>query len=58
MAARGGVDNPLGRQDEEEKALDLMTPVLGLKRSKALVAALLSIEKVKSPKELRKLYRP
>ena len=58
MAAKGGVDSPLGREDEEEKALDLMTPILGAKRSKALVGALLSIEKVKNARDFRKLYRP
>jgi 2-methylcitrate dehydratase PrpD len=58
MAAKGGVDSPLGREDEEEKALDLMTPILGSKRSRALIGALLSIEKVKNARELRKLYRP
>ena len=58
MAAKGGVDNPLSREDEEEKAFDLMTPVLGAKRSKALIGALLSVEKVKNATDLRKLYRP
>ena len=58
MAAKGGVDNSLAREDEEEKALDLMTPVLGARKSKALIGALLSIEKVKNAVELRKLYRP
>jgi 2-methylcitrate dehydratase PrpD len=57
-AAKGGVDNPLSREDEEEKAFDLMTPVLGSKRSKALIGALLSVEKVKNATDLRKLYRP
>jgi 2-methylcitrate dehydratase PrpD len=58
MAAKGGVDNPLSREDEEEKAFDLITPVLGAKRSKALIGALLSVEKVKNATDLRKLYRP
>ena len=57
MAAKGGVDNPLAREDEEEKALGLMTPVLGSKRTQALIAALLSIERVKNARDLRKLYR-
>ena len=35
-----------------------MTPVLGAKRSKALIGALLSVEKVKNATDLRKLYRP
>ncbi|MGZ9038545.1 MAG: MmgE/PrpD family protein [Burkholderiales bacterium] len=57
MAAKGGVDSPLAREDEEEKALDLMEPVLGPKRSRALIAALLAIERIGNIRELRALYR-
>ena len=40
MAAKGSFENPLTRDEEEEKALDLMMPILGKKRSAALLAAL------------------
>jgi 2-methylcitrate dehydratase PrpD len=57
MAAKGGVDSPLAREDEEEKALDLMAPKLGTQRSRALVAALLGFETIKNARRLRTLYR-
>ena len=57
MAAKGGVDSPLAREDEEEKALDLMAPKLGTQRSRALIATLLGFEKIKNARRLRTLYR-
>jgi 2-methylcitrate dehydratase PrpD len=57
MAAKGGVDHPLPREDAEEKALDLMGPKLGARRSRALICALLDIQKVGNVRELRPLYR-
>ncbi|MBI4189168.1 MAG: MmgE/PrpD family protein [Betaproteobacteria bacterium] len=56
MAAKGGLENPLTRREEEEKALDLITPVLGKRRAHALIAALWNIEGVKNVRALRKLY--
>lgn len=56
MAAKGYHENPLTRQDIEEKALDLMAPILGKKRSQALISALLNIETIKDARELRRLY--
>jgi 2-methylcitrate dehydratase PrpD len=56
MAARGSYENPLTRAEEEEKALDLMAPVLGAKRSRALLAALWDFDKLKDVRALRKLY--
>src|SRR6185503_10062711 len=53
MAAPGGVDSPLSRQDGEEKALDLLAPKLGAQRSRKLIAALFGIEKVKTALRLR-----
>ena len=40
MAAKGSFENPLTRAEEEEKALDLIEPVLGKRRSRALLAQL------------------
>ena len=57
LAAKGGVDSPLARDDEEEKALDLMAPVLGSKRSRALITALFALDRLKDARELRRLYR-
>jgi 2-methylcitrate dehydratase PrpD len=56
MAAKGGLDNPLTRQDEEEKAMDLMGPVLGQRRSRALIAQLLEMETLGDVRALRPLY--
>ena len=39
-AAEGSVENPLTPDEENEKALDLIQPVLGRKRSAALLQAL------------------
>ena len=56
MAAKGGLGNPLPRPEEEEKALDLMGPVLGKKRTQDLMSALFKIEKIKDARALRGLY--
>ena len=57
MAAKGSFENPLTRAEEEEKALDLIAPVLGKQRSLALLAALWDFEKIKDVRALRKLYQ-
>lgn len=56
MAAKGTLGNPLTRQDVEEKALDLMAPILGKKRSQALISALFNVESIKDARALRRLY--
>lgn len=56
MAAKGSFENPLTREEEEEKALDLIAPVLGKRRSDQLLAALWNFDKLKDVRELRKLY--
>ena len=43
------------RQDEEEKALDLIGPVLGRRRARELVAALWDFDRVNDVRSLRKL---
>jgi len=55
LAAKGNSENPLTRAEVEEKALDLMAPVLG-KRSSALIAALYDIERIADMRTLRRLY--
>ena len=57
MAAKGSFENPLTRAEEEEKALDLIVPILGKPRSRALLAALWNFEKIKDVRALRKLYQ-
>jgi 2-methylcitrate dehydratase PrpD len=56
MAAKGSPDNPLNRDEVTEKALDLMAPVLGKTRSRALIAALLDIQNLENAGALRRLY--
>ncbi len=56
MAAKGGLENPLTRGEAEEKALDLIAPVLGNKRSRELLEALWKIDRLKDVRLLRKLY--
>jgi hypothetical protein len=56
LAAKGGLDNPLTRHEVEEKALDLMAPVLGKARSHALIAALLDVDRISDMRTLRRHY--
>jgi len=56
MAAKGSFENPLTRKEEEEKALDLIAPVLGTRRSAALLAALWDFDRLPDVRALRKLY--
>lgn len=55
LAAKGTSEDPLTREEEEEKALDLIAPVLGKARTKALLAALWNVDGLKSVRPLRKL---
>ena len=57
MAAKGSFENPLTRAEEEEKALDLLVPVLGKPRSRALLDALWNIERLGDVRKLRALYQ-
>jgi 2-methylcitrate dehydratase PrpD len=56
MASKGTYENPLTRAEEEEKALDLLVPVLGAKRSRALLQSLWDLDKLDHVRALRKLY--
>jgi 2-methylcitrate dehydratase PrpD len=56
-AARGSSLNPMTREEEDVKALDLLAPVLGKPRAKALIAAVWDLEKIKDMSKLRSLYR-
>ena len=56
LAAKGTFENPLTRPEVDEKAIDLLAPVLGKLRSRALMTALYNIQGVKDVRALRKLY--
>jgi hypothetical protein len=55
MAAKGTADDPLTREDEQEKALDLIVPVLGRRKAEALLSTLWDFERIKDVRSLRKL---
>jgi 2-methylcitrate dehydratase PrpD len=57
MAAKGSFENPLTRGEEEEKALDLVVPVLGQARSAELLAQLWNFESIADVRTLRPLYQ-
>jgi len=56
MAAKGSFENPLTPEEENEKALDLIEPVLGKARSQALLKALWHFDELKDVRALRRLY--
>jgi 2-methylcitrate dehydratase PrpD len=57
MAAKGMFENPLTVKEENEKALDLIAPVLGPRRAAALLSALGQLDKMKDVRALRRLYQ-
>lgn len=57
MAAKGSFENPLTPEEENEKALDLIAPVLGKKRARDLLEALWRFETLEDVRALRRLYR-
>jgi len=56
MAAKGSFENPLTPEEENEKALDLIAPVLGKRHAQALLAALWKFEAIRDVRALRRLY--
>ena len=57
MAAKGSYENPLTRDEEQEKALDLIVPILGEACSRELLAQLWNFEQITNVTALRKLYQ-
>jgi 2-methylcitrate dehydratase PrpD len=55
---RGTAANPMTEAEVAAKARDLMAPVLGPRRSKALIDRILALESVADMRELRPLTRP
>ena len=56
MAAKGGLDHPLTRQEAAQKALALIAPILGKKRAQNLLAALWKVDRIKDMRSLRRFY--
>jgi 2-methylcitrate dehydratase PrpD len=57
MAAKGSAGAPLSREEEHEKALDLIGPVLGKKRTHALLTMLWDFDRITDVRSLRLLTR-
>lgn len=58
VAVRGTADNPMTRAEVEDKAQDLMAPILGIDASTKLIEALRGLETLKSLADLRPLWQP
>jgi 2-methylcitrate dehydratase PrpD len=58
VAVRGTADNPMTQVEVEEKTFDLIAPVLGTRRAKAIIAAISTIETVGDITALRRLWQP
>jgi len=56
-AVRGTPDNPMTTQEIDDKALDLMAPIIGKERAGKLVAAVRKIDTMRSVRELRPLLQ-
>jgi 2-methylcitrate dehydratase PrpD len=56
-AVRGTPDNPMTVQEIDDKALDLMAPIIGKERAGKLVAAVRTIDTIRSVRELRPLLQ-
>jgi 2-methylcitrate dehydratase PrpD len=56
-AVRGTPENPMTRSEVEAKALDLLTPIVGHKRSAALCASIWGVEKIRDVRSLRRLLQ-
>ena len=56
-AVRGTADNPMTREEVDEKCYHLVAPVLGQKRGRALCDAIWSIERIKDARKLRPLLQ-
>ena len=58
VAVRGTADNPMSQAEVEAKALDLIASVLGMRRARAIVRAMASLETVSDVTSLRRLWKP
>jgi 2-methylcitrate dehydratase PrpD len=56
-AVRGTPDNPMTTQEIEDKARDLVAPIIGAERAGTLIDAVRSTETIRSMRELRPLLQ-
>ena len=57
LAVRGIAANPMMREEVDAKSFDLIAPVLGKRRARALIDTVWNIEKISNMRELRPLLR-
>jgi 2-methylcitrate dehydratase PrpD len=57
VTVRGTADNPMTQGEVEAKALDLIGPVLGARRAKAILHAMAKLESVPDVAALRRLWQ-
>jgi len=58
FAVRGTADNPMTQAEIETKAFDLIDPVLGKRRAKAIVRTIGTLDAVSDVAVLRRLWQP
>jgi 2-methylcitrate dehydratase PrpD len=56
-AVRGTAQNPMTRAEVDEKCYNLMTPILGKARARALCDAVWNVERIKDARKLRPLLQ-
>ena len=57
-AVRGSATNPMSRDEVAEKSRDLLTPILGSRKTQQLIESIWTLERVKDICQLRRLLRP
>lgn len=58
MAAKGSIENPVTRMEEQAKVLDLIEPVLGKQRTAELLDRLWNLDRLPDIRALRAYYSP
>jgi 2-methylcitrate dehydratase PrpD len=54
-AVRGTADNPMTAAEVQEKAFDLLAPILGMRRARALIGTIWNLDRVGDVRTLRPL---
>jgi 2-methylcitrate dehydratase PrpD len=57
-AVRGSATNPMKRDEVALKSRDLLVPILGVRRTEALIDTIWNIERIQDVRDLRRLFRP
>ncbi len=58
LAVRGTPENPMTRQELEEKSMELLSPVLGATGASKLCAAVWNLEAINDPRQIAALLQP